>query len=29
VEKAMAAYQTADQDAKQGVTKAGGPTLSA
>ncbi|WP_158102838.1 hypothetical protein [Lentzea kentuckyensis] len=29
VEKAMAAYQTADQDAKQGITKAGGPTLSA
>lgn len=29
VEKAMAAYQTADEDAKQGITKAGGPTLSA
>lgn len=29
VEKAMAAYQTADEDAKQGITRAGGPTLSA
>lgn len=29
VEKAMATYQTADEDAKQGITKAGGPTLSA
>ncbi|MDX8145030.1 hypothetical protein SK854_23170 [Lentzea sp. BCCO 10_0061] len=29
VEKAMAAYQTADQDAKQGISKAAGPTLSA
>lgn len=29
VEKAMAAYKTADQDAEQGINKAGGPTLSA
>lgn len=29
VEKAMAAYQATDEDAKQGITKAGGPTLSA
>ena len=29
VEKAMAVYKTADQDAEQGINKAGGPTLSA
>lgn len=29
VEKAMAAYQATDEDAKQGINKAGGPTLSA
>lgn len=29
VEKAMAAYQATDENAKQGITKAGGPTLSA
>lgn len=29
VEKSMAAYQAVDQDAQQGIVKAGGPTLTA
>lgn len=29
VEKAMATYQATDEDAQQGITKAGGPTYSA
>lgn len=29
VEKAMAAYKTADEDAKQGISRAGGPIVSA